>query len=84
MPLSKKRMRKRKELDRCQTQTGLTRGEVLLKKIVKSAKKRDCTGLTLPPLYNPSVHRPGDTVRMYKGNVTATIPELDADGNVIY
>jgi hypothetical protein len=33
------------------------------------------------PLYNPSIHRAGDTV-MLKGKVV-TIPELDADGHPI-
>jgi len=63
----------------------LTKGEALLKKILKPTKKRDCTGLTAAPLYNPSIHKPGDTVMMYKGKglVTTIIPELDADGNVI-
>ncbi|KKN70404.1 hypothetical protein LCGC14_0430990 [marine sediment metagenome] len=38
------------------------------------------------PLYNPSLHRPGDTVRVLRGKreVIVTIPELDADGRVIY
>jgi len=37
------------------------------------------------PLYNPSVHKPGDTVRIIKGNteITLTIPNLDADGQPI-
>ena len=37
------------------------------------------------PLYNPAVHRAGDTVQVYKGKrlVTVAIPELDADGNAI-
>lgn len=34
------------------------------------------------PLYNPSKHRPGDTVRMISGKVV-TIPELDADGQPV-
>jgi hypothetical protein len=39
-----------------------------------------------PPIYNPSVHKPGNTVRMRQGNkfITVTVPELDADGNAIY
>lgn len=38
------------------------------------------------PLYNPSNHRPGDTVRVIRGKreVVITIPELDANGNAIY
>ena len=38
------------------------------------------------PLYNPQVHRAGDTVRMTKGKreVIVTIPELDADGYAVY
>ena len=37
------------------------------------------------PLYNPSIHKAGDTVRVLKGKreVTLTIPELDADGHPI-
>lgn len=54
------------------------------------------TGITRPvipntvqpdiPWYNPSVHRPGDVVRVKQYNkvVTVTIPELDAEGNRIY
>ena len=33
------------------------------------------------PLYNPLVHGAGDTVR--RAGRIVTIPELDADGNVI-
>jgi len=38
------------------------------------------------PLYNPSIHRVGDTVKVQKGKrlVTVTIPQLDADHNPIY
>ncbi len=38
------------------------------------------------PMYNPTFHRAGDTVRMIRGNktVVVTIPELDADGQPIY
>jgi len=38
------------------------------------------------PLYNPAIHRAGDTVRVLRGKreVTVTIPQLDADGNIIY
>lgn len=37
------------------------------------------------PLYNPSIHKSGDTVRMYQGNrlVVMTIPFKDADGSPI-
>ena len=37
------------------------------------------------PLYNASIHKPGDRVRMYQGNrlIELVIPELDADGNPI-
>ena len=37
------------------------------------------------PLYNPSIHRAGDTVRVIKGRreIVTTIPELDIDGNII-
>ena len=37
------------------------------------------------PLYNPTEHRVGDTVRVLKGRreVVVTIPEVDADGNAI-
>ncbi len=34
------------------------------------------------PLYNPSIHKAGDTVRVLRGKreVVTLIPELDADG----
>ena len=37
------------------------------------------------PLYNPSIHRIGDTVKVLKGKceVITIIPALDADGNLI-
>jgi len=37
------------------------------------------------PLYNPVIHKAGDTVRVLKGKreVTITIPGLDAEGNPI-
>ena len=37
------------------------------------------------PLYNPSQHKAGDTVRVLRGQreVTVVIPKLDADGNAI-
>lgn len=37
------------------------------------------------PLYNPSLHRSGDTVRVLRGKreVVVTIPILDADSNAI-
>ena len=39
-----------------------------------------------PPLYNPSIHKVGDRVLMPKGKrvVEATVPDVDADGAVIY
>ena len=37
------------------------------------------------PIYNPAIHKAGDTVRIFKGKreVIVTIPELDAEGNSI-
>jgi len=37
------------------------------------------------PMYNPMIHKAGDTVRVWKGKslVTTTIPTLDADGNAV-
>ena len=42
--------------------------------------------LTKPKLYNPTQHRIGDRVLIYRGKrlVETVIPELDADGNPIY
>ena len=41
--------------------------------------------LPIVPLYNPSIHKPGDKVRMlspFKNKlIEVVIPELDADGN---
>ena len=38
-----------------------------------------------PPLYNPAIHKPGDTVRMvrYGKEVIVRIPLLDGDGHPI-
>ena len=40
----------------------------------------------IAPLYNPSIHRAGDTVIMLRGGrrVQVTIPSIDADGQPIY
>ena len=39
-----------------------------------------------PPLYNPSLHRVGDVVRVKQGKqeIVTTIPSIDADGNAYY
>jgi hypothetical protein len=42
---------------------------------------RPITVEPLPPVYNPRVHKPGDTVLM-KGKVVI-IPEIDAEGNLL-
>lgn len=36
-------------------------------------------------IYNPSIHKAGDTVLVYRGKrlVETTIPELDGDGNPV-
>ncbi len=36
-----------------------------------------------PPLYNPAIHGPGDTVLLQRGKrmIPTIIPRLDADGN---
>jgi len=38
------------------------------------------------PIYNPSIHRAGDTVMVQRGKrlIQTTIPELDADGQVVW
>ena len=38
------------------------------------------------PIYNPAVHKTGDTVRVRKGKrlVETVVPELDADGHPMY
>jgi len=38
------------------------------------------------PVYNPSIHRPGDRVLVQRGKrwVEMVIPRLDADGQAIY
>lgn len=38
------------------------------------------------PLYNPSIHRAGDMVRVLRGKreIEIVIPELDADGSPMY
>ena len=38
------------------------------------------------PIYNPSLHRAGDLVRVQKGRrlIEMVIPEIDGDGNVVY
>ncbi len=58
-------------------------------KIIRTAPKIASTMTAQPqnalPLYNPMVHRPGDRVRVLRGNklIAVTIPELDADGHPI-
>ncbi len=38
------------------------------------------------PIYNKSIHKPGDVVRVWQGKVLVqvTVPELDIDGNLMY
>lgn len=74
MPLSKKRMRERKQLDRL----GVKPKSNLNLDIDVKPKQ------TIP-LYNPCIHKAGDEVLVKRGNrlIPTIIPELDADGQVI-
>ena len=81
MPLSKERNK-----DRMRTLRALqARGIQLEGGIIRLHAKKETAVVQPVPLYNPSVHKPGDTVRIIKGNteITLTIPNLDADGQPI-
>ena len=62
-------------------------GEYIRQQIIKSCSVNATHSVNTIPLYNPRIHRTGDTVRMKDRTghmVVVTMPELDADGNVIY
>ena len=61
------------------------RAGVIPSVIPKATQSVTSSVIPNPPLYNPSLHRAGDTVRVLRGKreVTVVIPKLDADGNVI-
>ena len=76
MPLSKKRDRERKRLERV---------KIRLDKQLCPPQEIKPVQPSIP-LYNPSTHRAGDTVRILKGKrqVTITIPELDGEGQPMF
>ena len=52
-----------------------------LRELMKSTEEK----VVRPPLYNPSIHGPGDRVLVQQGKrlIETIIPELDASGNPI-
>ena len=101
MPLSKARDKERKRRERSvQPKSNLINQESVQPKLDKlkavglvlegntivSAHKPVSRPSESVPVYNPSVHRAGDTVLVRHGNklVTVTIPELDAGGEPIW
>ena len=70
---------------------GLRLGEYVKDVLCKGASKIDAdptdsvNGSQSTPLYNPAIHRAGDTVLVKRGKsmVEATIPELDSDGYIV-
>ena len=52
---------------------------------ILSVRPKELGGTPKPPLYNPSVHRPGDRVMVYRGKrlTEVVIPELDGSGQPI-
>jgi len=91
MPLSKKRDRERKR--EFQPNSNLTTGKQFQPKPDKLAELRglinaihESKAIAQPvtiPVYNPSIHKPGDRVRVkqYGKWIETIIPELDADGH---
>lgn len=99
MPLSKKRMRERKRRDRVKPMSNLIiRSSVKpntldnLRQTIKNIEGKTKapqhpSGEASVPLYNPSIHKPGDRVLVKPpyGNklVEIVIPELDAGGQPV-
>ena len=71
---------------------GISIGEYIRNKIINSCSVNATTSVNttdIPiaaPWYNPAIHRAGDTVRVKQGNRVSTvvIPELDADGGMMW
>ncbi len=94
MPLSKKRMRERKRIDRgVKPKSNLNTVNDVKPNKDKLAELRGIINtihtaqapvqsVTIP-VYNPSIHRPGDRVlvKQYGKWIETIVPELDADGH---
>lgn len=61
------------------TNRGLSIGQYIQGQIIHSVNA------TKPQLYDPLIHKAGDRVLVRKGRklIETTVPEIDADGNVI-
>ena len=87
MPLSKARNRDRMRVSRatCVQPNPVqpTLGE--LRELIKGIEAKPVVQPSIP-LYNPAIHKPGDSVLVQQGKrlVETVIPELDGDGNPIY
>jgi len=63
----------------------LSIGEYIRQQIVKSCSVNASGSVNAIPIYDPTIHKRGDTVLIRKGKklVQIIVPEIDAEGNII-